>query len=64
MPGNVPILETIADELDAAGDELFATAHQETALPRARLLVGRAGKNQRADAHVCLGYYVGAICLR
>lgn len=35
-------LETIADELDAAGDELFATAHQETALPLARLQGERA----------------------
>jgi acyl-CoA reductase-like NAD-dependent aldehyde dehydrogenase len=36
-------LDTLADELDLLGEDFFAIAHQETALPLARLQGERAG---------------------
>lgn len=43
----VALLEQIAAELDALGDELLAVAHAETALPVAERLTGERGRTVR-----------------
>ncbi|MFX4316570.1 hypothetical protein F8O53_32765, partial [Enterobacter sp. 63] len=59
-------LDTLADELDLLGEDFFAIAHQETALPLARLQGERArtsnqlrmfaGVLRRGDAFGAVSY--------